>query len=96
MAKKLSIIIIIWIFIITVMVLAFLYDKKFTSDTASTIPVVVQQQQNISNNTAADVTVSGNKNVVADNDTKTIEDDLNSVSDDNFSENNLSDSQMGL
>ncbi|MFA6383693.1 MAG: hypothetical protein WCX17_04725 [Parcubacteria group bacterium] len=59
---------------------------------------VVETQAPITKNTTNDsAAADAGKNVNSNNsDVKGIESDLNSVSDDNFSENNLSDSEMGL
>ncbi|MFA4817533.1 MAG: hypothetical protein WC608_02270 [Parcubacteria group bacterium] len=91
MANKLAIIIIAGIIIITVVALGAIWDRKATVDDTAVVPVVKQSVPK-NNNTAANEEASNS----TDSGTKAIEDDLNSVNDDSFSEDKLSDSEMGL
>jgi len=91
MAKKLAIIIIAGIIIITIIVLGVIWDRKATVDDTAVVPVVKQSVPK-NNNTATNAEVSNS----TDSDTKAIENGLNSVSDDSFSEDKLSDSEVGL
>jgi hypothetical protein len=87
MTKNIAIVTVALIIIITVAVLGFVWDRKATVDN----PVIITTTKQSTNNATKD-----NVSSSTDSDTKAVENDLDSISDDNFSENNLSDLEMGL
>jgi len=91
MSKKISIIIIIILLIITAVVYIGIWNakKEMSVKQTSQIPIVSTEQP-------AKSTKVEEAAKPADSDVAGIESDLNSVSDDGFSEDNLSDTEVGL
>ena len=91
MKKQIAVIIIASVIILTVVVLALVWDKKATVNEVAAPPVAEKNSSVDTNNETGRTTAKP-----ADGDVSAIEGDLNSVSDDSFGENGLADSEMGL
>jgi FtsZ-interacting cell division protein ZipA len=96
MGKKIAIIIVIILLVITAVVYVGIWNaqkEKTSTLTPPQVPAVSTEQSASKKTENAKVEESAKS---ADSDVSTIEADLNSVSDDSFGENTLSDTEVGL